>query len=211
MADDAGYIDDGGRVRWWSCCTGFRSAGRCGSISSRRSRDRIGVIAPDLRGHGESPAPEGVYTMDEMADDVVELLDRLEIDEPVVLGGLSMGDTWRCRSFAAPRAGPWPDADRHAGRGRHARGGQARAKPRHGLCSRQNHAAIIETMVPRLFGKTTLEQHPERVSTDAGGHGEDVAPGSGRGPAGHGHAGPTGGATWRRSTSRRSSWSARTT
>ena len=49
------------------------------------------VIAPDLRGHGESPAPEGVYTMDEMADDVVELLDSLSISEPIVLGGLSMG------------------------------------------------------------------------------------------------------------------------
>src|SRR5438270_1647220 len=49
------------------------------------------VIAPDLRGHGESAAPEGVYTMDAMADDVIELLDALQIKEPVVLGGLSMG------------------------------------------------------------------------------------------------------------------------
>ena len=49
------------------------------------------IIAPDLRGHGESPAPEGVYTMDEMADDVVELLDFLSISERIVLGGLSMG------------------------------------------------------------------------------------------------------------------------
>ena len=49
------------------------------------------VIAPDLRGHGESAAPEGVYTMDEMADDVIELLDALQLREPVVLGGLSMG------------------------------------------------------------------------------------------------------------------------
>src|SRR5882724_9647259 len=49
------------------------------------------LIAPDLRGHGDSPAPEGVYTMDEMADDVIELLDTLHLDEPVVLGGLSMG------------------------------------------------------------------------------------------------------------------------
>ncbi len=49
------------------------------------------VIAPDLRGHGESPSPDGVYTMDEMADDVVELVDFLHIDEPIVLGGLSMG------------------------------------------------------------------------------------------------------------------------
>src|SRR3954465_3916849 len=49
------------------------------------------VIAPDLRGHGETAAPVGVYTMDAMADDVVETLDALRITEPVVLGGLSMG------------------------------------------------------------------------------------------------------------------------
>ena len=49
------------------------------------------VIAPDLRGHGESAAPEGVYAIDDMADDVIELLDALQIREPVVLGGLSMG------------------------------------------------------------------------------------------------------------------------
>jgi pimeloyl-ACP methyl ester carboxylesterase len=49
------------------------------------------VIAPDLRGHGESAAPAGVYTMDDMAGDVLKLLDALQVDEPVVLGGLSMG------------------------------------------------------------------------------------------------------------------------
>jgi pimeloyl-ACP methyl ester carboxylesterase len=49
------------------------------------------VIAPDLRGFGESAAPEGVYTMDVMAADVIELLDALQITQPVVLGGLSMG------------------------------------------------------------------------------------------------------------------------
>jgi 3-oxoadipate enol-lactonase len=52
---------------------------------------RYRVIAPDLRGHGETPAPEGIYPIDEMADDVVELLDALKITEPIVLGGLSMG------------------------------------------------------------------------------------------------------------------------
>src|SRR4051794_10523705 len=49
------------------------------------------VIAPDLRGHGQTAAPEGIYTMDDMAGDVVELLDALGIREPVLLGGLSMG------------------------------------------------------------------------------------------------------------------------
>src|SRR4051812_26309620 len=49
------------------------------------------VIAPDLRGHGASAAPEGIYTVEVMASDVLELLDALQIREPVVLGGLSMG------------------------------------------------------------------------------------------------------------------------
>src|SRR3954467_855335 len=49
------------------------------------------VIAPDLRGHGASAAPGGVYTMDGMASDVLALLDALQLNEPVILGGLSMG------------------------------------------------------------------------------------------------------------------------
>ncbi len=49
------------------------------------------VITPDLRGLGESPTPAEISTIDEMADDVIELLDALGLDEPVVLGGLSMG------------------------------------------------------------------------------------------------------------------------
>lgn len=49
------------------------------------------LITPDLRGHGESAAPEGIYTMEEMADDVAETLDALGLRVPVVLGGLSMG------------------------------------------------------------------------------------------------------------------------
>ena len=48
------------------------------------------VILPDLRGHGRSPVPQGVYTMQEMAEDVLALMDMLGI-EKAVLGGHSMG------------------------------------------------------------------------------------------------------------------------
>jgi len=48
------------------------------------------VILPDLRGFGESDAPEGPYSMDLFADDIAALLDHLEIDRAVV-GGMSMG------------------------------------------------------------------------------------------------------------------------
>jgi pimeloyl-ACP methyl ester carboxylesterase len=48
------------------------------------------LIAPDLRGFGESDAPNGPYSIDLFADDIVELLDHLELDKAVV-GGMSMG------------------------------------------------------------------------------------------------------------------------
>jgi 3-oxoadipate enol-lactonase len=49
------------------------------------------VIAPDLRGFGDSDVAEGTVTMEQHADDLVALLDTLNVDEPVVLCGLSMG------------------------------------------------------------------------------------------------------------------------
>lgn len=48
------------------------------------------VIAPDLRGHGETTVTGGPSTMEEMAEDVVALLDELNVPRAVVCG-LSMG------------------------------------------------------------------------------------------------------------------------
>jgi pimeloyl-ACP methyl ester carboxylesterase len=48
------------------------------------------LITPDLRGFGESDAPDGPYSMELFADDVVALLDHLHIPRAVV-GGMSMG------------------------------------------------------------------------------------------------------------------------
>lgn len=56
----------------------------------REMRQEARFILPDLRGHGRSPALEGQYSMCSMAEDVVRLLDRLEI-ERAVLAGHSMG------------------------------------------------------------------------------------------------------------------------
>ena len=49
------------------------------------------LIAPDLRGHGRSDAVPGPYSMKLFSDDIAGLLDYLNIDDPVVIGGLSMG------------------------------------------------------------------------------------------------------------------------
>lgn len=49
------------------------------------------VIAPDLRGFGQSEDTPGTVTMEQFADDLAEILEQLRINEPVTLCGLSMG------------------------------------------------------------------------------------------------------------------------
>jgi pimeloyl-ACP methyl ester carboxylesterase len=49
------------------------------------------VIAPDLRGFGETSAQPGTATMEQMADDLNSLLDVLGVREQILFCGLSMG------------------------------------------------------------------------------------------------------------------------
>src|SRR5262249_21332481 len=53
------------------------------------------VVAPDLRGFGQSPLgevdPNRGTTMEDFADELAELLDALNIREPITFIGLSMG------------------------------------------------------------------------------------------------------------------------
>jgi len=48
------------------------------------------VLRYDTRGHGQSPAPAGPYTIDQLGQDVIDLLDQLGIDQAYFCG-LSMG------------------------------------------------------------------------------------------------------------------------
>ena len=51
---------------------------------------RFRVVRYDARGHGRSPVPPGPYSLDDLVDDVVALLDRLDVDRASVVG-LSLG------------------------------------------------------------------------------------------------------------------------
>lgn len=53
-------------------------------------KDDYFLILPDLRGHGRSFSPPGRYSMDQMAGDVLRLMDYLNL-EKAFLGGHSMG------------------------------------------------------------------------------------------------------------------------
>jgi 3-oxoadipate enol-lactonase len=52
--------------------------------------DDARLILPDLRGYGGTPATDGVYTMRLMADDVLQLMDTLKLEQAVLVGH-SMG------------------------------------------------------------------------------------------------------------------------
>jgi 3-oxoadipate enol-lactonase/4-carboxymuconolactone decarboxylase len=52
--------------------------------------DRFRVLRYDHRGHGGSPVPPGPYTVDDLAGDVLRLLDRLGIERATFVG-LSIG------------------------------------------------------------------------------------------------------------------------
>jgi 3-oxoadipate enol-lactonase len=52
--------------------------------------ERFRVLTYDTRGHGESPAPAGPYTVDDLVDDVLALLDEVGAARAHVVG-LSLG------------------------------------------------------------------------------------------------------------------------
>ncbi len=120
------------------------------------------VIAPDLRGFGKTAAPEGIYAIDDMADDVVELLDALKISEPVVVGGLSMGGyialsmavrhAKRLRGLMLMNTRSAADPPEIA----EVRDELARAVESSGSVD-----AVVSTMMPRMMSDATLKRRPE--------------------------------------------------
>lgn len=67
---------------------GFPQNHRCWEKIAPRLAGRFDVIVPDLRGYGDSDAPEGVeaYAKREMALDIVGLMDALGVERAHILG-----------------------------------------------------------------------------------------------------------------------------
>ena len=115
-----------------------------------RLSDRFRVITPDLRGHGKSPAPSGVYGMEVLARDVLALLDALKIDKAVIMGH-SMGGyvalaAWRlapARFLALGLIASQAGADTEEGR-------QGRAKMAEKVAA-EGSKVVAEAMLAKLF------------------------------------------------------------
>jgi len=125
--------------------------------------DAARVIAPDLRSHGESNASEQPYSVDTLADDMLELLDELGLAGPMVLGGLSMGGYVALafyrrhpeRVAGLILAATRPGADSEAGK--------ANRDKAMALAREQGVGAIADSMLPKMLAPETYQSDPGLV------------------------------------------------
>jgi 3-oxoadipate enol-lactonase len=120
-------------------------------------QERYRVVRYDIRGHGYSPVPDGPYSIDDLADDLVALLDQLGIGRAHLVG-LSLGGMTAmrvaarnpdrvdrlallCTGAALPPASGWTD------RAATVRAGRS--------------AAVAKAVVERWFTPGHLAAHPD--------------------------------------------------
>jgi len=121
------------------------------------------VVRFDARGFGGSPPGDGLLTMERIADDAAGLLDHLQIGAATVCG-LSMGGyaafafvrnhSTRLRGLVLADTKASADSDQ----ARRVRAEQADKVRKEGT------AAIVDSVLPKLLGKTTHETRPTVVA-----------------------------------------------
>src|SRR5215211_488064 len=120
------------------------------------------VIAPDLRGFGETDASQGPATMNRMAQDVAQLMDHLNTPRAVI-GGLSMGGyvalafykQFASRVRALILADTRAQADTEEAK-------QTRVQQAEKALS-EGMAGIADAMLPKLLTPETVSKHPDIV------------------------------------------------
>lgn len=124
------------------------------------------VITPDLRGFGATPLGDDEPDLARMADDVVALMDRLELDSAIV-GGVSMGGyvTMQMLRQAPQRVSGVLLIDTKAGadtdQARQGRLAMADAVVQQGR-------PVLEPMIQALLGQTTRDSRPDVVASVSG-------------------------------------------
>ncbi|WIV18685.1 alpha/beta hydrolase [Paenibacillus polygoni] len=114
-------------------------------------------IVPDLRGHGQSDAPNSSYSIDQMADDVIGVLNALELAKVSVfghsLGGyitLSIAERYpeRVKAFGLVHSTAYPDSE------------EAKEKRLAAVSTIQSKGIqnFVDSLVPGLFAEENREQ-----------------------------------------------------
>ncbi|MFW1689852.1 3-oxoadipate enol-lactonase [Acinetobacter ursingii] len=133
------------------------------------------VICYDTRGHGASSAPKGPYTLDQLGNDVIQLLDHLNIPKATFCG-ISMGGlTGQWLAIHYPERFSHVIIANTAAKIGQAQAWQDRAK----LVREQGLQPIAETAASRWFTEDFIRQHSSTVVTLS----DDLAAGSADGYA----------------------------
>jgi len=121
------------------------------------------LLIPDLRGFGESDATSGPYSMELLADDCLTFLDRLGINEPVIVCGLSMGGYIAFslyRKYPRRVKGLILAATRAAADSLEAKTNRDKAIA---LAEKGGVEAIARLMLPKMLSSRTFNSRPEVV------------------------------------------------
>jgi 3-oxoadipate enol-lactonase len=123
---------------------------------------RYRLIMPDLRGHGDSDIGEGPATMAKHATDIARVMDDADVGRaPMVgvsIGGYALFEFWRQQRGRVAALGlcntkaPADSPEARAGRL------QAAAE-----VMERGTEPFLQSMIPRLLGKTTREARPDLV------------------------------------------------
>ena len=146
------------------CVHGFPLNHRMWNPQSDGLADCCEVIAPDLRGMGQSEAASGTITMAQYADDLAALLDAMGITEPVVFCGLSMGGyvAWQFAERYPERLRGLILCDTHAAAdSEDARNGRMKLIE---LVERYGAEPVANTMAGKLLAESNAAARPELVT-----------------------------------------------
>jgi pimeloyl-ACP methyl ester carboxylesterase len=123
---------------------------------------RYRLILPDLRGHGDSEIGEGPALMQKHASDIARVLDAGGVGKAVFvgcsIGGYILFEFWRRyreRVSALALCDTRPQADTAEGRANRLKAA--------GAVLEQGTEPFIESMIPKLMGRTTVATRPDLV------------------------------------------------
>ena len=84
------YMRTGGSKPPLIMLHGLAANGACWNVLAHALEEEYDVIMPDARGHGRSSVPEHGYRYEDLANDVVGLIEALRLPSPILIGH-SMG------------------------------------------------------------------------------------------------------------------------
>ncbi|UUZ92867.1 alpha/beta hydrolase [Paenibacillus sp. P25] len=123
---------------------------------------RARLIVPDLRGHGDSGAPDEPYGMETLADDIAGLLEELQLSKAVLIGHslggyatLAFAEKYpeRLLAFGLIHSTAYQDDDK---------GKQGRLNSMETIRTK-GLPAFVEGLIPRLFAPAHVETMKDAV------------------------------------------------